>query len=188
MKQEPSYTVGGNVNWCSHYEEQYRSSLKKLNTELLSNPAIPLLGIHPEKLTALIQTGTCTPVFTVALHTIAKTQKQPQGPSTDEGIKKTWVVWGCVCVCVCVHPNFSHVQLFVMLWTVAHQAPLSMGFSRQEYWSGLPCPPPGDLPNPGIKSESLKFPALTGRLFITSATWVYIHTYIYMYIYTDTFM
>ena len=43
----------------------------------------------------------------------------------------------------------SHVQLFVILWTVACQAPLSMGFSRQEYWSGLPCPPPGDLPNPG---------------------------------------
>ena len=40
------------------------------------------------------------------------------------------------------------------LWTVAHQAPYSMGFSRQEYWSGLPCPPPGDLPNPGIKPRS----------------------------------
>ena len=40
------------------------------------------------------------------------------------------------------------------LWTVARQAPLSMGFSRQEYWSGLPCPPPGDLPNPGIKPRS----------------------------------
>ena len=47
----------------------------------------------------------------------------------------------------------SHVQLFVILWTVAHQAPLSMGFSRQEYWSGLPCLPPGHLPNPGIKPE-----------------------------------
>ena len=45
----------------------------------------------------------------------------------------------------------SRVQLFVTPWTIAHQAPLSMGFSRQEYWSGLPCPPPGDLPNPGIK-------------------------------------
>ena len=48
-------------------------------------------------------------------------------------------------VCVC---SFSHVWFLVILWTVAHQAPLSMGFSRQEYWSGLPCPPPGDLPNP----------------------------------------
>ena len=52
----------------------------------------------------------------------------------------------CVCVCVCVLTHFSHVQLFVTLWTVACQAPLSMGVSRQEYWSGLTCPPPGDLP------------------------------------------
>ena len=46
------------------------------------------------------------------------------------------------------------------LWTVAHQAPLSIGFSRQEYWNGLPCPPPGDLPDPGIKPESSASPAL----------------------------
>ena len=52
------------------------------------------------------------------------------------------------------------VVLFVTLWTVAHQAPLSMGFSRQEYWSGLPCPPPGDLPDPGIKPASLATPTL----------------------------
>ena len=48
----------------------------------------------------------------------------------------------------------SHVRLFVIQWTVAHQAPPSMGFSRQEYWSGLPFPSPGDLPNPGIKPRS----------------------------------
>ena len=48
----------------------------------------------------------------------------------------------------------SCVQLFATPWTVAYQAPLSMGFSRQEYWSGLPFPPPGDLPNPGIKPRS----------------------------------
>ena len=47
--------------------------------------------------------------------------------------------------------HFSHVQLFATLHTVTHQAPLFMGFSRQKYWSGLPWPPPGDLPNPGIK-------------------------------------
>ena len=50
---------------------------------------------------------------------------------------------------------FSHVQLCVTLWTVAHQAPMSTGFSREEYWSGLPHPPPGDLSSPGIKSASL---------------------------------
>ena len=49
---------------------------------------------------------------------------------------------------------FSCVQLFATVWTVACQAPLSLGFSREEYWSGLPCPPPGDLPDPGIKPRS----------------------------------
>ena len=54
----------------------------------------------------------------------------------------------------CVLSHFSRTQLCVTLWTVACQAPLSMGFSRQEYWSGVPCPPPGDLPNPGIEPQS----------------------------------
>ena len=54
----------------------------------------------------------------------------------------------------CMLSRFSHVQLFATVWTLAHQPPMSMGFSRQEYWSELPCPPPGDLPDPGIKSES----------------------------------
>ena len=53
--------------------------------------------------------------------------------------------------------HFSHVGLFTTLWAVAHQAPLSMGFSRQEYWSGLPCPPLGELPNPGIELCLLHF-------------------------------
>ena len=55
-----------------------------------------------------------------------------------------------MCVCVCL----SRVHLFVTPWTVAHQAPLSMGFSRQEYWSELPCPSPADLPDPGIEPGS----------------------------------
>ena len=54
----------------------------------------------------------------------------------------------------CVLSPFSRVRLFVTLWTVGHQTPLSMGFSRQEYWSGLPCPSSGDLPNSGIETES----------------------------------
>ena len=61
-------------------------------------------------------------------------------------------------VCACVR-CFSPVRLSVTPWTVDLQAPLSMGFSRQEYWSGLPCPPPGDLPNPGIKPRSPAFQA-----------------------------
>ena len=60
----------------------------------------------------------------------------------------------------CVLSRFGCVQLFATLWTVAHQALLSMELSRQEYWSGLPCPPPGDLPYPGIKPTSLKSPEL----------------------------
>ena len=67
--------------------------------------------------------------------------------------------------------HFSCVRLFVTLWTVACQTPLSMGFSRQEYWSGFSFPPPGDLPDPGIKPMSLMSPALAGGLFATSATW-----------------
>ena len=54
------------------------------------------------------------------------------------------------------------LQSYGTLWTVAHQALLSMGFSRQEYWSGLPCPLPGDLPNPGIEPSSSASPALAG--------------------------
>ena len=61
------------------------------------------------------------------------------------------VAWGAACM---LSP-FIHVRLYATLWTVARQSPLSMGFSRQEYWSGLPCPPPGDLPDPGIEIVSL---------------------------------
>ena len=60
----------------------------------------------------------------------------------------------------------SHVLLFETLWTVAHWAPLSMGFSWQEYWSGLPCPPPGDLANPETESVSLTSPALAGGFYM----------------------
>ena len=66
---------------------------------------------------------------------------------------------------------FSGFQLFVTPWAVARQAPLSMGFSRQEYWSGLPFPAPGDLPDPGIESASLMSPALAGGFFTTSTSW-----------------
>ena len=72
---------------------------------------------------------------------------------------------------MCVLSHFSHVQLFASLWTMACQAPLSMWVSRQEYWSGLPCPSPGDLPNAEIEPASLMSPALTGRFFTTSTTW-----------------
>ena len=69
-----------------------------------------------------------------------------------------------MCVCVCV---LSCVRLFVAPWTVACQTPLSVEFSRQEYWSELPFPSPGDLPDLGIKPTSLVPPALAGRFFTT---------------------
>ena len=70
-----------------------------------------------------------------------------------------------------VHAKSLQFCLFVTLWTVDHQAPLSMRSSKQEYWSGLPCPAPGDLPNPSTEPESLMSLALVNRFFTTSATW-----------------
>ena len=75
--------------------------------------------------------------------------------SLENGCCLVAVIFVCVCVCMCVIP-----------WTVAHQAPLSMRFPRQEYWSGLPFPSPRDLPDPWIKSVS---PALTGGFFTTES-------------------
>ena len=89
-KRELSYTVGGNVNWYSHYGEQYGGSSKKLKIELPYDPAIPLLGIYPDK--TLIQKDTFTPMFIAALFTIARAWKQPKCPSTDEWIKKMWYI------------------------------------------------------------------------------------------------
>ena len=83
----------------------------------------------------------------------------------QNGVSPCYDVHACVLSCL------TCVQLFVTLRTVAHQAPLSMGSSRQEYWRGRLCPPPGDLPDPGIKPTSLMFPALVSRFFTTRATW-----------------
>ena len=73
----------------------------------------------------------------------------------------------------CVLSHFSHVWLFATLWTVAHQTPLSMGFSRQEYWSGLPCLRPEDLSDPGIEPISLMSPALASGLFNHLRLWLF---------------
>ena len=69
-------------------------------------------------------------------------------------------------MCVCAQ-SLSRVRLFETPWTVAHQAPLSMGFSRQEYWNGLPFPPPGILPGSGMELASPMSPALAGSFFTT---------------------
>ena len=84
---------------------------------------------------------------------------------------------GFVCViCIiilraCVLSHFSHVRLFVTLWTVAHQPPLCLGFSRQEHWSELLFPSLGDLCDPGFEPVSFASLALTGRFSTTSTTW-----------------
>jgi len=98
----------------------------------------------------------------------------------------------CVCVCVCVcarvraHAQLLiHVWLFVTPWTVTHQAPLSTGILRQEYWSGLPFPPPGDLPGPGIEHAC---PSLAGRFFTTAPIWtsphgcLLVHCFIFLFV------
>ena len=78
----------------------------------------------------------------------------------------------CLFIAICSVPSrFSHDWLFVTQWTVAHQASLSMGFSRQEHWTGLPHCPPGGLPNLAIELTSLMSSALAGGFFTTSATW-----------------
>ena len=81
-------------------------------------------------------------------------------------------------VCACVLSHISRVRLFATIWTVAYQAPLSKGFFRQEYWSGLPCLSPGDLPGPGIEPMSLMSPTLTDGFFTTSATRE-VHSFMY---------
>ena len=78
--------------------------------------------------------------------------------------------------------RFSHVQLFATQWTVAHQASLSIGFSRQEYCSGLPFPSLGDLPHPGIEPMSLASPALAGRFFTTELPGKPQISYVFIYI------
>ena len=77
-------------------------------------------------------------------------------------------IWSII-RCSWVLSHFSHVWLLVTLWTVACQASLSMGFSRQEYWNGLQCPPPGYLPDSGIEPSSFVSPTLAGEFFTT--TW-----------------
>ena len=84
------------------------------------------------------------------------------GPVIPRRVDTDW----CLCAQL-----LSHVRLFAAPWTVAHRAPLSIGCSRQEYWSGLPFPPPGALPHPGIKPTFLSSPAWAGGFFTMIATW-----------------
>ena len=102
------------------------------------------------------------------------TSKRPAFPPHLPGswaptAPRSWP-WSCS-EGACRLSRFSCVQLSVTPWPVACWAPLSMGFSRQESCRGLPCPPPGDLPDPGIKPTSLPSPSLAGGFFTTTTTW-----------------
>ena len=79
--------------------------------------------------------------------------------------------------------SLSRIRLFATPWTVAHQAPLSMGFSRQEYWSGLPFPSSGDLPDPRIKlsSPALQADSLTSELPGKPIVCIYVYIVVYIY-------
>ena len=131
-------------------------------------PAIP--NCQPQRhITSLHFSGAATslsgPVPTSPLSLLSLLPPSPGSLHNSWGIReRSPSIHACMLSC------FSCVRLFVTPWTVAHQAPLSMGFSRQEYWSGLPCPPPGDLPHPGIEPVSPLSPASAGRFFTTSAT------------------
>ena len=96
-------------------------------------------------------------------------------PSASSDLSRAWG-WNSFFIvlnhtCTRMLSRFSRVRLFVTIWTTAHRAPLSMGFSRLEYWSELPCPSPGDLPDAGMEPASLLSPPLVAGFFTSSAAW-----------------
>ena len=108
----------------------------------------------------------------------------------EGGIRVSVCVCVRTCMCVCA---LSSVQLFVTPCTVLRHAPLSVDCSRQEYWSGWPFPPPGGLPDSGIKPASPAYPALAGRFFTTEPpgkpmyVCIYVYLDLYDYVYKTTF-
>ena len=125
-KREPSYTIGGNVNWYNSYEKEYGISSKKQKIELPYDPAVPLLDIYLEK--TIIQKDKCTSVFTAAPFTITKTWKQPKCPTTECCIKKMCV---CIYIYVCVY-----VYIYIYIYSIiSHKKNEIMPFAAT--WMGL---------------------------------------------------
>ena len=142
-----TFPVGGNVNWYSHYENSMEV-LKKTKHRTTTWPSNPTPGhISRENHNSKIHMN---PVFTVALVTIARTGKQPKCPSTES--ERKW--------------SRSVLSDSATPWAVAYQASQSIRFSKQEYWSGLSFPSPGDLPDPGMEPGS---PALQADTLPSSA-------------------
>ena len=128
--------------------------LKKLNTELTYNPKILLLVIYPKELKEDSERNLYKHVHSNIIY-CSQEVDTTKCPLAHKGNP----VWSSVKYCVCV---LSHVQLFATQWIVTLQAPLSIGFPRQKYRSGLPFPFPGDLPDPG---KNLPFNAVSDTLF-----------------------
>ena len=105
------------------------------------------------------------PIFFSSLTLAATWLLSPLSPSLPQKYKH--IIRVGIFLCVFVFHHFSCVQLFATLWTVAPQTPLSMGFSRQEYWSGMPCPSSGDLLNPGMESVFPISPACRQTLLLS---------------------
>ena len=155
--------------------------------------------IYTRQLKTNVHGKTCTHMFMIALFIILKEWKQPKCQSTDEWINTVWCIhmsecywiakrvrfWyvlqcGCNLKALCLVKEDRHERPCVCSvvssslwppWTTACQAPLTVEFSRQEYWKMVPFPLPGDFPNPGIKPVSLTSPALAGVFFTITATW-----------------
>ena len=119
-------------------------------------------------LTALLGVGFRELTFSKTPENLIRLVHQVFSPVAFLGVGSR-VLAPSMCVCVDVHSIVS--DSFAIPWTVVHQAPLSIGLPRQEYWSGLPSPSPGDLPDPGIEPVSLASPASAGGSFTTRATW-----------------
>ena len=111
-----------------------------------------------------------TPICTVAWFIIFIISRYRNNVNAHEWMKTTLSLFPYMCVCVCLCARtcvLCHVWLFMTPWTAVHQAPLSMEFSRQEYWSGLPFPTPGDLSDPGIEPMSPVSPVMADGFFTT---------------------
>ena len=127
--------------------------LKTLKIELFYDPVSPLLGIYPKRKKTRIRKDTCISIFITVWPTTAKDTEATSVSISRCLDKHTVCVRGCV---------LGHAPLFAGPWTVAHQAPLSVGLSRQEYWSGLLFLPLGDLPDLGLKTAPPVSQALAG--------------------------
>ena len=167
--------VGTRLAWCPGTEGGYCRLFSRkgsaLPDEEVASPRWPLpVQAPPATLPCLPVSGLPTMSIGLTLTSSVVWVKsfllsEPLSPSEDGWSGMRWES------CVYVFSWISRVRHSATPWTIARQAPLSMGFSRQEYWSGLPCPPPGDLPDPEIEPGSPAAPSLAGGFFTHWATW-----------------